>query len=345
MASHADQLSIVTDNPFNAETPLKGLGAALTDRQLVYVRNHFALPDHPSEVLKIAHDPRTPRLLPIEALRKLPSTTIETVLECAGNGRRWMDPVPAGTPWGYGAVSNVAFTGTSLANVIGQDVNPKKVKEVLFVGADQGEVAPGRSEHFARSLPLEVALDPQTLLVWQMNHQALSAQHGYPLRLLVPGWYGMAAVKWLAEIRLLEMPFAGYFQKERYVYEGEPGQTDPQPVRQMRVRSLIIEPEDGGMLSHGEIEVGGVAWSGSGAITRVEFCAQGETWRPAELDPPRSAHGLQSWRLRWRPQRDGAQVLVSRATDASGQVQPIGQRWNRYGYGNNGLQSVSVQVA
>jgi DMSO/TMAO reductase YedYZ molybdopterin-dependent catalytic subunit len=217
--------------------------------------------------------------------------------------------------------------------------------EVVFHGADQGEVEPGRTEPFVRSLPLDVALNPDTILAWEMNGRQLTPKHGFPVRLVVPGWYGMASVKWLHQISLVNKPFKGFFQNEHYVYLNEESNQGGDPVRWIRTRSMIIDPADGTKLSSDEIEVRGIAWSGHGAIEKVELSTDGgDHWLPAEVEGPSSRYGVQQWRLTWRPESIGEYELLCRATDTMGNTQPVSQRWNQLGYGNNGPHAISVLV-
>ncbi len=192
------KLSTVTDMPFNAETPLSALLDEVTDSELVYIRNHFEAPNIEAAdwSLQVGGSVDFPQTLSLSDIRALPLKTLTMTLECAGNGRVSMDPAPPGTPWGYGAVSIVEFAGTSLSNLLDLAGVLEGAVEVVFHGADKGEAMPGRTEQYIRSLPLEVALQRDVILAWEMNGKQLSVNHGFPLRLVVPGWYGMASVKW-----------------------------------------------------------------------------------------------------------------------------------------------------
>ena len=256
-----------------------------------------------------------------------------------------MTPQPKGTPWGDGAISVVEFTGTPLSNVLDMAEVEDASVEVVFHGVDQGEVEPGRQEHFVRSLPMDVALNSDTILAWEMNGKRLPAQHGFPLRLVVPGWYGMASVKWLQKITLVSTPFQGFFQNEHYVYKEEEGTKEGEPVRKIRTRSLILDPIDGSSLSKEEIEVRGIAWSGHGAIAKVDLSTDGGGhWISANVEEPSSRYGVQSWYLNWKPETAGRYQLLCRATDSMGNSQPTSQVWNKLGYGNNGAHAISIIV-
>jgi DMSO/TMAO reductase YedYZ molybdopterin-dependent catalytic subunit len=347
MTTQSHRLIPVTKDPDNAETPLSALLNDITPLDLVYIRNHFAVPqiDVNAWTLDVFVSGENSASLSYPELQELPTKTLTITLECAGNGRKSMDPVPKGTAWNYGAISIVEFTGTPLQNVLQKIGVPNDTVEIAFHGADQGEVEPGRNEKYSRSLPLEVALDPNTLLAWEMNQQPLPPQHGYPLRLVVPNWYGMASVKWLKKIEFLSKPFKGFFQNEHYIYVDEEGVEQNSPVRNIRPRSLVIKPGDGTQLSQGETELTGIAWSGYGAISQVEVSMDGgNTWSTAELDSPPAEYDVQKWRCKWTPEAAGNYKLISRARDSMGHTQPLLQRQNHLGYGNNGPHSVTISV-
>jgi DMSO/TMAO reductase YedYZ molybdopterin-dependent catalytic subunit len=179
-----------------------------------------------------------------------------------------------------------------------------------------------------------------------MNGEPLSLEHGYPLRLLVPGWYGMASVKWLKEIALLTARFAGQFQTEEYIFQNEPGIENGHPVTAMWVRSLILAPQDKEILEKNPVEISGIAWSGEGEIAGVEISVDGgENWQAAQLERAISAYGFRRWRFRWQPEKPGSCTLASRATDSSGKTQPMQPRGNTLGYGNNVIHQINVNVA
>lgn len=337
----------VSQQPLNAETPLRVLEAAITPAELVYVRNHFEIPDTSAEPwrLEIGGAVREPLALRLSDLQALPSKTVEATLECAGNGRNRLRPEPPGTPWGFGAVSLVRFTGVPLANVLEMAAPREAACEAAFFGADRGPVAPERVERFARSLPLETARHPDTLLAWEMNGKPLTPEHGFPLRLFVPDWYGVASVKWLEEIRLVTEPLEAFYQSERYIYLDESGTPQGQPVRRMRVRALTLTPADRSRRRIGAMEIAGIAWSGHGLIQAVAVSVDGgETWVEAELFPAESPYGAARWRLSWTPPRAGDYTLLAKATDAQGNSQPLEPRWNSLGYGNNSVQPVRVSI-
>ena len=341
------KLKPVSDKTYNAETPFAALHSKVTPADLFYVRNHFDVPslDINQFSLKINDSAANQNELSIEQLIKFPERDLHVVMECAGNGRASMTPTIKGTPWNLGAISQARFTGTSLHNILESVGYPKDAIEVRFTGMDQGKVRPGGTAQYARSLPLEVALHEDTILAWQMNGEPLPLQHGFPLRLVVPNWYGMASVKWLGEITVLTEPFEGFFQTEDYVYIGEDGTTDETPVSNIRVRSLILEPADGLAIKKDIIEVSGLAWTGKGTITKVEISFdQGTQWIEAKIEPPTSPYGTYRWKHLWSPKSAGRYAITTRAYDSEGNVQPLDSRWNKGGYGNNVVHQLKVSI-
>ena len=346
-----DQSALVPieSNPFNAETPMRALTEPITPTRLFYVRNHFDVPRIDGETWRLTVDGEVERRLQLslKELQSLPKRTEGVTMECAGNARARMVPIPKGTPFGDGAVGTARFTGTPLSLLLDQVTPLSEAVEVLFVGADKGEAEPGRVEPFARSLPLDAARKSGALLAWAMNDEALLPEHGFPLRLVVPGWYGVASVKWLTEISILQSPFNGYFQREQYVYVGERGGGAPEgaPVTLMRVRSVIGNPSDGMSVAIGPVEIAGTAWSGFGSISKVEVSVDnGRSWTRAELRTALSPHAATPWRFTWNPQSPGRYSLMARATDSAGNVQPLDPVWNEHGLGNNAVHSVRITV-
>ena len=314
--------------PLNCEVRLPRLVEGdLTPNERFYIRSHFPVPvvDPDTWRLRVRGRVRKELSLPLREVRRMPEVARPVTLECAGNGRSFFQPAIEGEQWALGAVSTAGWNGVSLAAVLGQAGVVAEGRHLIFRGA----------EGFERGLSLDEARD--TLLVHGMNGAPLPVEHGFPLRAIVPGWYAVASVKWLNEIEVTDAPFAGYFQAQRYVYgEGK-------PVTQQRVRSLIIDPEDGARVGAGRLVIRGLAWSGSATVTRIEVRVGDGQWHAAEA--------AASERFAWRPWRyaasvaeTGATTLRSRATDETGATQPEQAEWNRLGYGNNSIQTVTVEV-
>jgi DMSO/TMAO reductase YedYZ molybdopterin-dependent catalytic subunit len=183
------------------------------------------------------------------------------------------------------------------------------------------------------------------LLAYAMNGEPLPIQHGYPLRVIVPGWYAVTSVKWLTEIELIGHPFSGHFQTGSYFYEWpRSGPVVREPVTFQRVRALITEPGAGEAVDRGDLAIRGVAWSGAAPIARVEVRVGGAAWQEARLVGERKRHAWQWWELLTRIEGAGSITLRARATDLAGRTQPEESEWNRLGYGNNAIQEVLVHV-
>lgn len=354
-------LHVVREHPLCAETPAAQLPQPLTPPASVYVRSNFDTPvfdaTHRITVGGAVH---TPLSFPVSDLEAMRQHAVVMTLECAGNGRLGMDPVPPGEPWGFGAVSTTVWSGVPLSMILERAGVQDGAVEVLATAADHGPrddavgdgvsaAGSGHDVRFARSLPLHVAMHPDTLVATHMAGAPLAEAHGAPVRLIVPGWYGMASVKWLASLELLTTPFTGYFQRQRYVYDtGD----QIEPVTTARVKSMITSPlpeSRGGR----EVVVRGWAWSGAGGITRVEVgvnTGAGETWRDAEIGTPASRYAWTPFSLPLvlPPAADNAAsravILRTRATDASGAIQPEQITWNRLGYGNNAIRDCTIHV-
>ena len=325
----------------NAATPLGALAAPVTPNDLVFMRSHSVPPEIGLEHWRLSVRGVTHLELSLEELMAMDGTSAVVTMECAGNGRSGMNPRPGGTPWDLGAASTTEFTGVRLTDVLAAAGVADDTVEVLFTGADTGDVAPGRVETYRRSLPATSALDPRVLVAWGMGGELLSAPHGAPARLVVPGWYGMASVKWLTEIETMTEPFSGYYQREQYVYDGEAGLARGTPVTTVRVRSLITAPAEGDSVP-GNARIEGVAWSGEGAISSVEVSIDGgSSWQQADLFPPQDGHAATLWSSSV-VLAEGTHELVARATDSAGNVQPLEPAWNEHGYGNNAVHRVGV---
>ncbi len=339
-------LLMVKGAPFNAETPLAGMRDLLTPTPLHYVRSNFALPAHDGTIT-IDGAVVQPRTFSLEALRALGEETITVTLECAGNGRVGLMPLPTGEPWTGQAVATATWTGVPLRTVLAQLTPQSGATDVAFSGADHGQYKGGPDIHFVRGLALERALDPaaRVLIAWAMNGEPLNADHGAPFRLVVPGWYGMGSVKWLSRIELLASPYEGQFQTKSYVFEWPDREWEP--VRAMRPRALITVPDESQPLTPGTLTLRGKAWSGSGPITQVEVSIDGAgAWQPAQVAPAIAESVWQDWSFAWTigAGEQGRHVVRVRATDVTGATQPDQPEWNRLGYGNNAVQVLVVNV-
>ena len=329
-------LLVLSEEPLNAETKLDLQRGPTVPAGRHYVRTHFGIPKEPPEVV-ITGAVREPRPVSLDAVRALPSRTLAVTLECAGNGRKFLEPPTPGEQWGLGAVGTAEWTGAALGAVLERAWLPSAV-EVLFRGADEGTPKDlGRRISYERSLPIDIALGDDVLVAYAMNGEPIPREHGGPLRLIVPSWYGMASVKWLAEIRVLDRPFEGFFQKDRYVIDGR-------PLRGIEPRAVITSPADGAYVTNGALEVRGYAWSGRAPLDRVELSVDGHGPLAAVIAP------VDAPRFAWHEfvfaisVGAGDHVIVARATDRDDNAQPLSPRWNALGYANNAVRPTRIRV-
>ncbi len=340
-----DELGLATRNK---GMPLEGLRWDVTPVGMHYLLVHFDIPaiDAATWRLRVGGNVARPLELSLEDIKRRPRVTMPVTLECAGNGRARMMPRPISQPWLVEAVGTAEWTGTPLAGVLDDAGVREDSVEILFVGSDHG-IEKGHEHDYARSLEITEARRPQVLLAYEMNGRPLEPQHGFPLRLLVPGWYGMTHVKWLARIDAITTPFDGYQQKVAYWYKSAPD--DPgSPVSRIRPRALLVPPgfpdflTRTRVLDRGKIEIVGRAWSGVAPITRVEIGIDGG-WSDATLGASLGPFAWTSWTCSWDA-TPGEHVLSCRATDGAGNVQPVDPPWNLQGMGNNLVQEVRVTV-
>ena len=345
---HPQPATLVTidSEPFVGETPLAAIQSWLTPNSLYYARNHYETPSIDMSAWKLVVDGHTdtPVELTYPDILDMPHRTMPVTMECAGNNRVDLDPPVSGNRFQGGAVSTAIWAGVPLADVLDRAAPGPGVVEVVFEGADSGSPTPGSPPSpYARSLPIHAARHPDMLLAYEMNGEPLPEEHGSPLRLVVPGWYGMASVKWLTRISLIDRPYEGFFQKDRYVLDT--GDGPPIPLAHMLVKSLFSRPRHGQVFERSVNEVAGLAWSGDDKIARVEVSDDfGETWTPARLGDLAHEYTWRQWTAKWTPRSAGHHTLMVRARDESGNVQPMKNRWNRLGYAVNGVQSVCVNV-
>jgi DMSO/TMAO reductase YedYZ molybdopterin-dependent catalytic subunit len=337
-------------HPLNCETPLPELvGGVVMPTARFYVRNHFPIPDLDAGPFRLGVTGlvERPLSLSLRELQNMRSQTEVVTLECAGNGRTLFDPPVPGERWQYGAVSTAEWSGVPLAEILDRAGVRSSAREVRFRGADGGEVDNKRGPiRFERSLTIDEARSSDAILAYAMNGEPLPIQHGFPLRLVVPGWYGVASVKWLTEIEVSDRPFEGHYQTEKYVYYwNRNGKETREPVTLQRVRALITEPSPGQEAPPGELVVRGVAWSGAAPIAKVEVSVDRGDWREAHLIGERKRHSWQWWELIARFDRPGTVSLRVRATDLAGRNQPDQAEWNKLGYGNNGIHEVTARIA
>jgi DMSO/TMAO reductase YedYZ molybdopterin-dependent catalytic subunit len=335
----------------NHGMPLEALRYPVTPLGLHYLLIHYDIPMVDAGAWRLEVDGRvgSPLTLSLGDLCGRPSRTRRVTMECAGNGRARLEPRPISQPWLVEAVGTAEWTGTPLWPLLREAGVAEDAVEVLFSGLDRG-IEGDIDQRYQRSLPLAEARRDDVLLVWAVNGQPLPPQHGFPLRLIVPGWYGMASVKWLARVTVISEPFRGYQQARSYRYRNVP-EEEGQPVTRIAPRSLLVPPGIPEFLSRrrfvppGPIRLEGRAWSGWAPISGVEVSVDGGgTWAGAQVDAPQEAGAWQAWSYLWEPPGPGGYELCCLATDASGRRQPVEPRWNLGGYSGDEVHRVPVTV-
>ena len=334
------------------ETPVEYFNTWLTPVPHFFVRNHM---HEPSELnaddwrLTIGGEVDKPLTLNLVELSKFGTHTVVNTLECAGNGRSLQRPQVPGIQWGKGAVSTARFSGPRLRDVLQRAGVKPSGKHVMFRGLDE---VPGKVPPFIRSIPIEKALDSDTLIATHMNGAALTRHHGYPARALVPGWIGAASCKWLTEIKMLEAEFVGNFMSPAYRFPNQPGKPgdavkpeDTHPLTGLSVKSVVSGPGDGANVKAGKVAVHGAAWAGEADVVKVEVSTDGGvTWAAAQLGHEQAHYAWRLWNYEWRA-KGGDYAILSRATDSQGRVQPAAPVWNPSGYLYNAVDQVKVHVA
>lgn len=348
-AADVTKMIVRSPNPEDMEMKLSGFTEAITPIDQFFVRGHTYIPnvDASQWTLKIDGKVDRPLTLSMADLKKLPRVELVSVLECAGNGRSFYEPRMPGAQWAYGAVGNGKWAGVRLKDVLEKAGIQSSAVAVLMDGAD---VPLGKMPDFQRTLPREKALHPDTLLAYSMNGQDLPREHGFPLRVIVPGWAGDSWVKWLQHIEVLDHEFDGFWMKSAYRHP--PAHVAPGtavdaanmvPVTDLAVKSVIATPD--GWTKPGRVRIQGVAWSNTSPVSKVDVSTDGgKTWNAAKFANPSSKYGWRVWQFDWAA-KEGKYSLLSRATNAAGVSQPTEPEWNPSGYLFNGIQSYLVTVS
>jgi DMSO/TMAO reductase YedYZ molybdopterin-dependent catalytic subunit len=335
--------------PENQEFPMLSLSSRITPENLFYTRNHFPYPnvDMRSWGLCINGCVNREVYLRYHDLLKMPQITLPVTLECAGDKRALFHPKARGEQWELGAISHAVWTGVRLVDLLYLADIQMNACEVTFEGMDKGVRTdmPGEFS-YKRSLPLEKALNPDTIIGLYMNGKPLPYRHGYPARLIVPGWYGMASVKWLHQITVIKGQFQGPFQVVDYVYDRNPLTLSSfEPVTTIRLNSTIARPTDQEVLAKGENWVLGTALSGEDPVVLVEISTDnGTTWLPTSWLDPQESYSWRHWCWKWTVKTSGTYDIKVRANDAAGNFQGEMTDWNVKGYGYNAIQHIRVYV-
>ena len=324
-----------SENPLNLEMPFEQLNGFITATGSFYVRCHFPIPkiDKQNWRLRVEGKIERPFELSYQELVGLPCRTIPATLECAGNARSFLEPKVKGVPWGLGAVGNAEWTGVPLSALLDRAGVRDSATEIIFEGADRGALEEGKKPsgdvNFARSIPLEKARH-DVLLAYKMNGAELPAEHGFPLRAIVPGWYAVASIKWLQRIIITDKPFRGYYQTIDYSYWTTDRDNLPElvPIRALQVKAQIARPQAEEAIAAGSTyPVRGAAWSGDAEVTKIEVSVDGgKSWENATLLGPAVSNAWRLWEFKWEvPPKPGRYTLTVRATDSNDAIQP-GQR-------------------
>jgi DMSO/TMAO reductase YedYZ molybdopterin-dependent catalytic subunit len=332
----------------NRGMPLEALRYDITPTGLHYLLVHFDIPAIDASTWRLRMHGLVNRELELsfDDLRARPRQTMAVTLECAGNGRARLQPRPLSNPWLLEAIGTAEWTGTSLGPLLDEAGMRDEAMELVFTGRDRGFQG-GTEQAYQRSLTLAEARRPEVLLAYEMNGEPLQPQHGHPLRLLVPGWYGMTSVKWLERIEAVAEPFEGYQQAHTYRFKTDAD--DPGvPVTRLRVRALMSPPgipdffTRRRLVDAGRVSLRGRAWGGRAPIRHVEVGVDG-TWFEARLEQPVGDWAWRAWSFDWDATA-GDHELACRATDAGGDEQPLEAAWNYQGMGNNSVQTLRVTV-
>jgi sulfite oxidase len=348
------QLIVRVAEPQNFETPVPRLTTWITPTEWFYVRSHRNTPSLVGQDWRLRVDGlvEQPLTLTLEALQQFPAVSQVVTLECTGNGRAFFDPKVLGEQWERGALGTARWTGVRLADVLQRAGLQATGRHVRLDGADGP--ADERLD-YVRSLPREKALHPDTLLAYEMNGAPLPVPHGYPLRLIVPGWTGNHSVKWLTHLQVLAQEDDGHYMQNEYRLPTTPvppgtstaqvNRAELEVITSLAVKSVITSPGEGAQVSVGRVHVTGVAYAGEAEIVRVEVSTDaGHTWQPATLGPEQARWAWRQWAYDWEVRARGAAVVLSRATDASGRVQPLAAVWNPWGYLWHAVDRVHLTV-
>jgi len=349
-----EKLIVRSIRPEDLETPVGLLNSYLTPKDLFYVRTHtypalVEQKDAAAWPLKIDGLVDRPMTITLDELKKLPRASVTVTLECAGNGRAFFDPPVPGIQWEKGAVGTCRWTGARLSDVLKKSGLKSGVTYIAANGADKPV---GKMPDFIRNVPVAKALHPDTILAYEMNGEPIPQLHGFPLRLIVPGWEGAYAVKWVNHLEALDKEHEGFFVKTAYRYPNKrvaPGAAVPpqdmEPLTGLIVKSLINAPLDGSTHKPGRVRISGFAWAGESSISRVDVSMDnGSTWVQAKLGREKEKYSWQSFEHEFTIDKPGAYQLMARATDDKGRQQPVVPQWNPSGYLWNVIDLVRINV-
>ena len=348
-------LIVLQKDPNNLEMPFDQLGDFITPAELFYVRSHFPTPelDPIAYRLSIAGVVRRELQLNYADIRAMPSRTCIATLECAGNSRVFLAPPVPGAQWELGAVGNAEWTGVPLSMLLERAGLADEVCELVLEGADRGvpkeEPKPPGPISYARSITRARAMQGDVLIAHQMNGRDLTPDHGYPLRAIVPGHYGMASVKWLTDIIATTRPFQGYWQTSDYGYwDNCDGRPVRRPLAEMKLKSQIARPcvyET--VAPDRSYTIFGAAWAGDTDVSEIWISLDGgASWAQADFLDPINRHAWRRWKYDWiTPAQPGRYTLLARAVDANQRTQPDSHNTSFGSYVINHPLPIEVFVA
>jgi DMSO/TMAO reductase YedYZ molybdopterin-dependent catalytic subunit len=344
-------LIIRSTRPPDFETPVALLDSFITPIEHFYVRSHMPIPtvDAASFALKIGGEVNAAMSVSLDELKKMPAVTVTTTLECAGNGRGFFEPAVAGIQWQKGAVGTARFTGVRMSEILKKAGVKTGALNVEMHAADR---PPGTMPAFVRQVPMAKAMHADTILAWDMNGQPIPQVHGAPLRAIIPGWEGAYSVKWVNQLNVLAKDSDSFWFVSGYRYPNRrvaPGAAvdakDMEPLKGLAVKSLITTPANGASVAAGKIPVAGFAWAGENEITKVDVSTDnGVTWQAARLTGERAPFAWRRFEYEFAATKPQSYLILSRATDAKGNVQPAVSQWNPSGYLWNQYDSVRVEI-
>jgi DMSO/TMAO reductase YedYZ molybdopterin-dependent catalytic subunit len=347
-----DKLIRRSVRPPDYETPVSLLDSFITPVENFYVRSHLPVPpslDAATWTLKIDGEVATPLTLSLAEIRKLPSATVTVTLECAGNGRSFFDPPVAGIQWEKGAVGTARWTGVRMSELLKRAGAKPTGQNVVMTPADRPL---GTMPAFVRQVPIAKAMNTDTILAYEMNGQPILPVHGFPLRAIVPGWEGAYSVKWLTSLTVIDKDSDSFWVASAYRYPTKrvaPGAAvdarDMVPLTGLSVKSLITQPAHGATIAPGRVAVAGFAWAGENDITKVEVSSDsGASWQPAKLVGEQARYTWRRFEFDFTATKPESYLILSRATDSKGQMQPAVSHWNPSGYLWNQYDSVRIEI-
>jgi len=342
-----DKMRVMSEKPLNAETPVSSLQSWITSNDVFFKRNQEQFMSSPVDLdtwrLVIEGQVSQAIKLSFSDILSMPKIELANTLECSGNSRSLLKEKASGNPWTIGGVGNALWGGVRLSEVLEKVTIAATARHVAFEAVDNPEAA--GTVKFIRSIPLAKALD-STILAYEMNGEPLPLKHGFPLRALALGWTGANCVKWLGKITLLQQPASGYFMDNVYrIFQKDQEPASGEVVTAIPLKAIITAPENGATLPRGLIAVRGAAYAGEADVVKVEVSVDdGQNWQAAKFIGPHERFAWRRWEYSWQAEAAGEHIILARATDDQGKVQPLSASWNMLGYGNNGIQEHAVRI-